>query len=212
MACPVETRGVSFLLSVEGKSGRKSWLRRTGRGGTRQPTHLLHQEVLLYVGGHRIPDGNSLWRAEEKRVTLCICRFPALLLPRAGREVADGKCRCSPQPHTETAPSWSPCWVSPAQRQDGLQQRSCGGCGPVYLRCWCLSLWRHASLRGRPRSSCSASCQRVAPCWRQPCRSSSLQMRLLSSRCSFRVQDPPPCTAFIPLPGGRVTNVAVATQ
>lgn len=61
MACPVETRGVSFLLSVEGKSGRKSWLRRTGRGGTRQPTHLLHQEVLLYVGGHRIPDGNSLF-------------------------------------------------------------------------------------------------------------------------------------------------------
>ena len=64
---------------MEGKTGRKSRLSWTGRGGTRQPTHLLPQELLPYVGGHRIPDGNSLWRAKEKQVTLCICRFPAEL-------------------------------------------------------------------------------------------------------------------------------------
>ena len=104
MACPVETRGVSFLLSVEGKSGRKSWLRRTGRGGTRQPTHLLHQEVLLYVGGHRIPDGNSLWRAKEKQVTLCTCRFPAALPLPGGSEVADGKCRLRAKIGCSSAP------------------------------------------------------------------------------------------------------------
>ncbi|XP_040550053.1 uncharacterized protein LOC121112474 [Gallus gallus] len=51
------------------------------------------KEVLLYVGGHRIPDGNSLWRAKEKQVTLCTCRFPAALPLPAGSEVADGKCR-----------------------------------------------------------------------------------------------------------------------
>ncbi len=203
-----------FLLTVEGKSGRKSWLRRTGRGGTRQPTHLLHQEVLLYVGGHRIPDGNSLWRAKEKRVTLCTCRFPAALPLPGGSEVADGKCRLRAKIGCSSAPVVAVERVSPAQRQDGLQQRSCGGCGAVYLRCRCRWVWRHASLRGHPRrsSSCSASCQRVAPCWRQPCRSSSLQVRLLSTRCSFRMQDPPACTAFIPLPGGRVTNVATATR
>ena len=173
--CAAEKLGLSFLLGVEGKSQRKRRLSWTGRGGTRQPTHLVPQELLPYVGGHRIPDGNLLWRAEEKQVTLCICRFPALLLPRAGREVADGKCRGSPQPHTDAAPRRSPCWVSPAQRQDGLQHRSCAGCGPVYLCCGCLSVQRHAPLRGRPGSSCSASCRRVAPCWRQPCRSSSFR-------------------------------------
>ena len=66
-ACPVETCGVSFLLSVEGKTERNSRLSRAGRRGSRQPTHLLHQEVLLYVVGHRIPDGNSLWRAKKSR-------------------------------------------------------------------------------------------------------------------------------------------------
>ena len=39
-----------------------------------------------------------------------------------------------------------------------------------------------------------------------------LQMRLLSARCSFRMRDPPPRSAFIPLPGARVTNVATATR
>ena len=39
-----------------------------------------------------------------------------------------------------------------------------------------------------------------------------LQMRLLCTRCSFRMQDPPRCSAFTPLPGGRVTNGTTATR
>ena len=37
-----------------------------------------------------------------------------------------------------------------------------------------------------------------------------LQMRLLSTRCSFRMQDPVPRSTFTTLLGGRVTNVATA--
>ena len=42
--------------------------------GKKAPTHLAQQELLLDVGGHRIPDSNSLCRAKEKQVTLCFCR------------------------------------------------------------------------------------------------------------------------------------------
>lgn len=51
----------------------------------------------MYIGGHRIPDGNSLWRAKENQVTLCICCFPAPLLLPGRSEVADGKCYLRPK-------------------------------------------------------------------------------------------------------------------
>ena len=192
-ACPVETCGVSFLLSVEGKTERKSRLSSAGRVGNRQPTHLLHQEVLLYVVGHRIPDGNSLWRAKKSR-------------SHSASAASRHRYRC------QAGVRWH--MGSVVSVPSLAAAACCGGSGPVYLGCRCMWVWRHTALRGHPcrSSSCSASCRRVAPCWRQPCRSSSLQTRLLSARCSFRMQDPPACTAFVPLPGGRVTNVATATR
>ena len=82
-----------------------------------------------------------------------------------------------PLPGTATAARREPGgrWKVPSPCRGWLQHRSCAGCGPVYLCCGCLSVQRHAPLRGRPGSSCSASCRRVAPCWRQPCRSSSFR-------------------------------------
>ena len=191
-ACPVETCGVSFLLSVEGKTERKSRLSSAGRVGNRQPTHLLHQKVLLYVVGHRIPDGNSLWRAKKSR-------------SHSASAASRHRYRC------QAGVRWQ--MGSVVSVPSLAAAACCGGSGPVYLGCRCMWVWRHTALRGHPcrSSSCSASCRRVAPCWRQPCRSSSLQTRLLSARCSFRMQDPPACTAFVPLPGGRVTNVAAVT-
>ena len=91
-----------------------------------------------------------------------------------------------PLPGTATAARREPGgrWKVPSPCRGWLQHRSCAGRGPVYLWCRCTSDWRHAPLRGRPRSSCSASRRRVAPCWRQPCRSSSF-------RCVCSLPDAP---------------------
>ena len=161
MGCPAGKRGGSFPLCVEGKTGRKSRLSWTGRGGTRQPTHLLTQELLPYVGGHRIPDGDSLWKAKEKRVTLCTCRFPAPLPLPGGSQAADGKCRLRAEVGCSTAPvlAVDPCTFGVGARRTGGTPR-CGAdlAPPVPPRAG-GSLLVGASHAGAHPSDASALCQ-----------------------------------------------------
>ena len=161
MGCPAEKHGGSFPLCVEGKTGRKSRLSWTGRGGTRQPTHLLPQELLPYVGGHRIPDGDSLWKAKEKRVTLCTCRFPAPLPLPGGSQAADGKCRLRAEVGCSTAPvlAVDPCTFGVGARRTGGTPR-CGAdlAPPVPPRAG-GSLLVGASHAGAHPSDASALCQ-----------------------------------------------------
>jgi len=49
--------------------------------------YLVQQETFFNVGSHPVPDGCSLWKAEENQVTLTIHHHPALprlLPPRCG--------------------------------------------------------------------------------------------------------------------------------
>lgn len=137
-----------------------------------------------------------------------------LLLPRSGREVADGKCPHCPQPQRETALTWSPCWLS--RSVPGLA----GSSAPVLavdprtfggdLRHFVVTLCHGAILPELDLGPLHRS--RTPRIGNSHVGAHPFQMHLLSARCSFRMQGPPLGTAFRPLLAGRVIDVATTTQ